>query len=201
MKRAMLLSAAVVIAALAVYLLLRRDGGGEPAAAPVPSTSTSTSTTTTSTTLEKAPAPSDAAPTSRAYTLADGTRVRDHRTGATEDFDIPSTPPQRKAERLGQSEVAKVHAALHPMAMACAAAVPNGDLAPDAVLQIRMLVHVADGSLVADGVTATSRGLGAKSGEVEACARERAASIAVDVARDHPTIAGYPLTFPYRVRR
>jgi hypothetical protein len=206
MKR-WILTAAVVIAALVIYVLTRSGEEApvaspveEPGAAAVPSTTTTTTSTTTTTTTVKAPE-ADEVPTTRAYVLEDGTRVRDHRTGVTEKFDIPSTPPQRKAERLAQPEVAKVHAALHPMAMECAKAVPDAELASDAVLQIRMLVHVADGSLVADSVTARSRGLGSKTADVEACVRERAASIAVDVAADHPSVEAYPLTFPYRVRR
>jgi hypothetical protein len=113
--------------------------------------------------------------------LADGTRVRDRRTSPTEPFAIPSTPPPVPVTRLHNDEVLKIHAQLEPLARQCAAAIPAGERAADAALQIRMLVTVTDGAFTIDDVTTRSRGLGERAAAVEACAKERARTISVAI--------------------
>jgi hypothetical protein len=135
----------------------------------------------------------------RTYTLPDGTRVRDHRVDPSEPFSIPSTPPQRRVPPMKSDEVARVHAQLRPLTDACTAQVPVDERAAGASVLVRLLVTVDAGRLVVDEATATGTGLGASAAAVEACIRERAASI--QMASDHASVQRYPLTFPYRVRR
>jgi hypothetical protein len=205
-RRGWLAAALAVLALVAIAVVVGRSrapAAPAPGDGPTPAAPSTATSSPAPPRLPAAPGASDPAPTSghvaRTYTLPDGTRVRDHRENPAEPFSIPSTPPQRRVEPMKSGEVARVHAELRPLTDACTAQVPAAEVATGASVLVRLLVTVDGGTLVVDEATATAKGLGERAAAVEACVRERAASISMQT--DHAAMQRYPLTFPYRVRR
>jgi hypothetical protein len=206
-RRGWLVAALAVLALVAIAVVVGRSrtpAAPAPVAGPPPvAPSTATSAPAPPRLPAEPASPPGSAPTSgtvaRTYTLPDGTRVRDHRENPTEPFSIPSTPPQRRVEPMKSDQVARVHAELRPLTDACTAQVPAAEVAAGASVLVRLLVTVDGETLVVDEATVTAKGLGERAAAVEACVRERAASITMTI--DHAAMQRYPLTFPYRVRR
>ena len=95
--------------------------------------------------------------------------------------------------------VAKVHDALRPMVLGCAATAPVGDMGPEAEVHVTLRVHIADGAVGVDEVFAVPRDIGDHAREIAECVHAKAANLAV--ATDHRALRDYDLSFPFRLRR
>jgi len=127
-----------------------------------------------------------------------GEEVRDHRSNPGPGADQVTQPQSPVVERkVEPATTAAVRGALRPVVEHCRSTIDASALAPDAYLQVVVVVHIAGGTLTVDEAEVQLRNIDDPS--IGDCVRDGALGLSV-AAGKHPDVDRATLTHGFQMR-